>query len=171
MSRLWRVTPPPMAADRPQDWRSRGACHDHAAVRENINLMMPDGESHATLALPKRICGGCPVQDDCLDWALATNEPHGVWGGLSAHERRDLTITTATIAICTRCGLRYVSYCRVCPRPSVTVGNIIACAREGCDELFTPTNPAQRYHDRRCTERAQSSRIRTYRHQWEHSHA
>jgi WhiB family redox-sensing transcriptional regulator len=36
----------------------------------------------------KAICAGCPVQPQCLDHALAIQEPHGIWGGLTENERR-----------------------------------------------------------------------------------
>ncbi|MFJ1567927.1 WhiB family transcriptional regulator [Streptomyces erythrochromogenes] len=38
----------------------------------------------------KSLCGSCPVVEACLHHALATHEPHGVWGGLTAQERRRL---------------------------------------------------------------------------------
>lgn len=38
----------------------------------------------------KAICAGCEVRAECLDFALKTAEPHGVWGGLSELERRAL---------------------------------------------------------------------------------
>ncbi|MFE2125235.1 WhiB family transcriptional regulator [Streptomyces amritsarensis] len=38
----------------------------------------------------KALCGSCPVVRACLHHALATHEPHGVWGGLTAQERRRL---------------------------------------------------------------------------------
>lgn len=38
----------------------------------------------------KRICVGCDVKAQCLDYALANNERFGVWGGLSERERRAL---------------------------------------------------------------------------------
>jgi len=38
----------------------------------------------------KRICGRCDVQADCLDYALDHDEKFGIWGGLSAPERRQL---------------------------------------------------------------------------------
>jgi WhiB family transcriptional regulator, redox-sensing transcriptional regulator len=36
----------------------------------------------------KRICGRCPVRAACLAWALATAEPHGIWGATTPNERR-----------------------------------------------------------------------------------
>lgn len=38
----------------------------------------------------KRVCAGCPVRQECLDYALEHDEAFGVWGGLSARERRDI---------------------------------------------------------------------------------
>ncbi len=35
----------------------------------------------------KAVCARCPVVDECLRNALASNEPYGVWGGMSADER------------------------------------------------------------------------------------
>lgn len=35
----------------------------------------------------KAICRECPVQAECLRWALASDQRHGVWGGLSDRER------------------------------------------------------------------------------------
>lgn len=39
---------------------------------------------------PKLVCSGCPVKVQCLDWALANDVRHGVWGGLSDRERTRL---------------------------------------------------------------------------------
>jgi WhiB family redox-sensing transcriptional regulator len=33
-----------------------------------------------------RICGTCPVQKECLKWALE-HELHGIWGGTTEHAR------------------------------------------------------------------------------------
>jgi WhiB family redox-sensing transcriptional regulator len=38
----------------------------------------------------KAICGRCPVTEQCLQYALDTNQDSGVWGGLSEDERRAL---------------------------------------------------------------------------------
>jgi WhiB family transcriptional regulator, redox-sensing transcriptional regulator len=34
------------------------------------------------------VCRGCVVRDDCLEYALATGEMFGIWGGMSERERR-----------------------------------------------------------------------------------
>ncbi len=36
----------------------------------------------------KRVCAGCPVRMQCLEFALAGDERFGIWGGLSERERR-----------------------------------------------------------------------------------
>jgi WhiB family transcriptional regulator, redox-sensing transcriptional regulator len=38
----------------------------------------------------KEICHECPVQRECLEFALRVREPHGIWGGLTEAERRRL---------------------------------------------------------------------------------
>ena len=36
----------------------------------------------------KRICAACPVASQCLEYALAHQERHGVWGGFTERECR-----------------------------------------------------------------------------------
>lgn len=38
----------------------------------------------------KDLCATCSVRTACLALALATNEKFDIWGGLNAHERREL---------------------------------------------------------------------------------
>ena len=38
----------------------------------------------------KAVCARCGVTEDCLLYALATKQTHGVWGGLTAAERETL---------------------------------------------------------------------------------
>jgi len=38
----------------------------------------------------KKVCAKCDVQAQCLEYALATGERFGIWGGLTAEERRKL---------------------------------------------------------------------------------
>lgn len=52
------------------------------------DLFHPGRGENATPA--KTVCRACPVQADCLAWALANHEHHGIWGGRSERERRRL---------------------------------------------------------------------------------
>lgn len=38
----------------------------------------------------KSVCAACDVRAQCLEYALRNNEEHGVYGGLSERERRQL---------------------------------------------------------------------------------
>ena len=38
----------------------------------------------------KQVCRSCEVRAECLEYALTAGEEFGVWGGLSAQERRRL---------------------------------------------------------------------------------
>lgn len=38
----------------------------------------------------KKVCRGCPVRTECLDYALENDERFGVWGGTSEKQRRKL---------------------------------------------------------------------------------
>jgi WhiB family redox-sensing transcriptional regulator len=50
----------------------------------------PDARTDSELA--KLLCGGCPVQDECLELELRTagTATVGVWGGMTDDERRAL---------------------------------------------------------------------------------
>jgi WhiB family transcriptional regulator, redox-sensing transcriptional regulator len=44
----------------------------------------------------KSICNVCPVNSECLEYALTIREPYGIWGGLTETERRGmLTVVSA----------------------------------------------------------------------------
>jgi WhiB family transcriptional regulator, redox-sensing transcriptional regulator len=73
---------------REPDWRDRAACR-----RSDPELFFQDGDigsARVTIKEAKLICRGCPVNAACLSWALASGEQAGIWGGLTADERRRL---------------------------------------------------------------------------------
>lgn len=50
-----------------------------------------EGETYDTslgVKASKAACARCPVQEDCLEYALTSNLQDGVWGGMTPHERR-----------------------------------------------------------------------------------
>lgn len=65
-----------------------------AACRATQTEFFPAGGSgvpnRVVYAEAKKVCGGCPVRSDCLDYAMRTDQQFGVWGGLTPGERRDL---------------------------------------------------------------------------------
>lgn len=68
------------------DWRHRAACKS-----EDPELFFPVGDTGPALlqiAKAKAVCRRCPVQAQCLNWALTSGQDFGVWGGLSETERR-----------------------------------------------------------------------------------
>ena len=67
-------------------WRKDAACRD-----TNPDLFFPvgtTGQALVQIEQAKSVCRECPVQTACLDFALATNQDSGVWGGTSEDERR-----------------------------------------------------------------------------------
>ncbi|NEC65382.1 WhiB family transcriptional regulator [Streptomyces sp. SID9727] len=70
------------------NWRMHAACRD-----EDPDLFFPIGSSGPALVQveeAKAVCRRCPVQQECLRWALENNQDAGVWGGLGENERRAL---------------------------------------------------------------------------------
>ncbi len=70
------------------EWVHRARCKD-----EDPELFFPVGTTGPALDqidAAKAVCDTCQVRDDCLEWALATGQDAGVWGGLSEEERRAL---------------------------------------------------------------------------------
>ena len=52
---------------------------------ENQDIASSDGVG---VDVARRMCAGCPVRAECLEYALLHRIPQGVWGGASERERR-----------------------------------------------------------------------------------
>jgi WhiB family redox-sensing transcriptional regulator len=66
-------------------WMSHGACRG-----EDPELFFPItavGPALAQVSSAKAICGRCPVQANCLSYALVTGQEDGIWGGTTWKER------------------------------------------------------------------------------------
>ena len=69
-------------------WRDHAACQDI-----DTNMFFPVGLTGSAIDQTHRaktICRSCPAQAACLEFALRTNQDHGVWGGHTEEERRAL---------------------------------------------------------------------------------
>lgn len=71
------------------DWQLRAACRGpHAAVFFPPPRFERKHERLARETDAKAICLACTVRQECLEYALAIREPHGIWGGLNEAERK-----------------------------------------------------------------------------------
>lgn len=72
-------------------WQLRAACRGpQAEVFFPPSHFERKDEKAEREALAKSICATCAVRKQCLDYALAIREPHGIWGGLNELERKAL---------------------------------------------------------------------------------
>jgi WhiB family redox-sensing transcriptional regulator len=67
----------------PPEWQDRALC-----AQTDPEAFFP--EKGGSTREAKRICQGCEVKGECLEYALAHDERFGIWGGLSERERRKL---------------------------------------------------------------------------------
>lgn len=78
----------PPVGEPPGDWRDQALC-----AEIDPELFFPkkdDPERRNNIETAKRLCGECAVRANCLASALENNEVHGIWGGLTGRERRNL---------------------------------------------------------------------------------
>ena len=64
-----------------EGWQAYANCSD-------TNPKLFYGENGMDSGKAKKICRGCVVREDCLEYALAFPEHFGIWGGMSERERR-----------------------------------------------------------------------------------
>ena len=70
------------------EWRRTAACRD-----TDPDLFFPVGTTGPAIEQienAKAVCQACDAQGLCLEYALATNQDSGIWGGTSEDERRQL---------------------------------------------------------------------------------
>ena len=66
-----------------EDWQDRALC-----AQTDPEAFFP--EKGGSTREAKRVCRGCEVRAECLEYALGHDERFGIWGGLSERERRRL---------------------------------------------------------------------------------
>lgn len=70
-------------------WQWRAACRgDDSGLFFAPSHMETKDEKTVRERRAKAICVTCPVRLECLEYAIRTREPHGIWGGLNELERR-----------------------------------------------------------------------------------
>ncbi|HVL06570.1 MAG TPA: WhiB family transcriptional regulator [Acidimicrobiales bacterium] len=79
------VTPNPVFDWDSEGWRDQAACRCCDA-----ELFFPAGNTGVAvdhIRAAKSVCQRCPVQRACLEFALATKQEAGIWGGTDEEER------------------------------------------------------------------------------------
>ena len=64
-------------------WQERALC-----AQTDPEAFFP--EKGGSTREAKKVCTGCDVRMECLEYALEHDERFGIWGGLSERERRKL---------------------------------------------------------------------------------
>jgi WhiB family redox-sensing transcriptional regulator len=80
------IVPLTQVVVRPEDvdemgWQDRALC-----AQTDPEAFFP--EKGGSTREAKRVCRGCDVRAECLEYALENDERFGIWGGLSERERR-----------------------------------------------------------------------------------
>jgi WhiB family redox-sensing transcriptional regulator len=74
-----------------ESWQGKAACRGpQAAVFFPPSHFERKEEKLERERRAKDICAECSVQTECLNYAVAINEQHGIWGGLNEVERKAL---------------------------------------------------------------------------------
>jgi len=71
-----------------EDWMLEGAC-----VYADTDLFFPVGLSMKAMKQAneaKAVCMDCPVVNECLEYAIRTNQDSGIWGGTTEEERKSI---------------------------------------------------------------------------------
>lgn len=67
--------------------------HQSACLKVNPEIFFPIGDAgpaRSQMEEAKLVCVPCQVKDECLTWALESGVDHGVLGGMTEHERREI---------------------------------------------------------------------------------
>lgn len=63
-----------------------------ACSPEDTAIFFPEGNNiYKATKEAKQLCSGCPIINDCLDFAITNKEEWGIWGGATTKERVHLS--------------------------------------------------------------------------------
>ena len=70
----------------PPHWRNDAVCRNS----NDPEAWFPQPTAALSILDVKESCFGCPVMYACAQYALTTEQEHGVWGGLSEQQRKEI---------------------------------------------------------------------------------
>jgi WhiB family transcriptional regulator, redox-sensing transcriptional regulator len=68
-----------------EDWQTAAACRGLST-----DLFFSERGDNREIAHAKAVCAKCRVREDCLEFAIASGERLGIWGGLSPKQRQKI---------------------------------------------------------------------------------
>ena len=98
------------------DWQAFAACRGMPVE----TFVLPIGGSAVRA---RAVCAGCPVNGDCLSYALSEPDLEGIWAGTTARERSRLR------RVRREAGVPEPVACVVCGAPKVTGARCEPCQR------------------------------------------
>lgn len=69
----------------PPEWMTEARC-----IEVDTEIFFPDKGDRGSAEAARRICNGCEVRVQCLEYALSNAEVYGIWGGTNERDRRPL---------------------------------------------------------------------------------
>lgn len=72
-------------------WMDLAACQEQDPILFYPKRSTPDAEALI-------VCAGCPVANECLEYALEEKITFGIWGGKTQNERMRLIRLTGTVS-------------------------------------------------------------------------
>lgn len=70
----------------PCGWQDQAACKGRTDANWFSEGPGPSRAQHDAM----KICHTCPVELDCLRYAVANGEKYGIWGGMTENQRQHL---------------------------------------------------------------------------------
>lgn len=67
-------------------WRDAAEC-----ATADPEVFFPEQDRTDQVRAARRICARCPVQQECLEFALAAGVEHGIWAGTAPEDRHRLS--------------------------------------------------------------------------------
>ena len=64
------------------NWRELANCRGRVEVD-----FFPNPDDSKAISLAKAICAECVVREQCLEYALESNQKWGIWGGVESKSR------------------------------------------------------------------------------------
>lgn len=109
----------PLLAGDPLWWQDLAECQ-----YTDSEIFFP--EKGGSVRAAKRVCAGCVVRAECLEYALANEEKFGVWAGTSeAQRRRILASRRAGPAPLCKAGLHPMAGTNI-----IALGECLACRKD-----------------------------------------